>query len=69
MIQSNCRKKMYHMEYFNTKRFLFLVPSNKCNEEFDKIDKYISLLNKSGIGTFIEKERKTLVDMDIILII
>ena len=58
MIQSNCRKKMYHMEYFNTKSFLFLVPSNKCVEEFDKIDKYISLLNRSGIGTIIEKERK-----------
>lgn len=58
MIQSNCRKKMYHMEYFNTKKFLFLVPSNKCVEEFDKIDKYISLLNRSGIGTIIEKERK-----------
>ena len=46
------------MEYFNTKRFLFLVPSNKCIEEFDKIDKFISLLNKSGIGILIQKEKK-----------
>ena len=28
---------MYHMEYFSTKRFLFLVSSNKCNEELTKI--------------------------------
>ena len=46
------------MEYFSTKRFLFLVSSNKCNEEFDKIDKFISILNKSGIGIFIENEKR-----------
>ena len=58
MIQSNWRKKMYHMEYFNTKRFLFLVPSDKCNEELTKIDKFISILNKSGIGIIIKNEKK-----------
>lgn len=46
------------MEYFNTKRFLFLVSSTNCNEEFEKIDKFLSLLNKSGIGKIIEKEKK-----------
>lgn len=42
------------MNYFSTKRAIFIVPSNKCNEEFKKIDKYIELLNKSGIGEIIE---------------
>ena len=46
------------MNYFNTKRFGFLVSSNECNEEFDKLDKFIGILNKSGIGILIEKERK-----------
>lgn len=36
------------MEYFSTKRFLFLVSSNKCNEEFAKI----------GIGIIIENKKK-----------
>ena len=46
------------MEYFNTKRFLFLVPSNKCVEELEKVDQFISLLNKSQIGKIIKKEQK-----------
>jgi len=46
------------MNYFNTKRFCFLVSSHKCNEEFDKLDKFVGILNKSGIGILIEKERK-----------
>ncbi len=46
------------MEYFTIKRFLFLVPSNDCYEELEKIDKFINLLNKSGIGKIIEKEQK-----------
>lgn len=46
------------MEYFSTKRFLFLVSSNKCNEELAKIDKFILILNKSGIGIIIENEKK-----------
>ena len=46
------------MEYFTIKRFLFLVPSNDCDEELEKIDKFINLLNKSGIGKIIEKEQK-----------
>ena len=43
------------MEYFNTKRFLFIVPSVKCCEEFDKIDKFLKILNRSGIETIIKK--------------
>ena len=43
------------MEYFSIKRCFFIVPSDKCNEEFEKIDKYIGILNKSGIGQIIEK--------------
>ena len=43
------------MEYFNTKRPIFIVPSMKCCEEFDKIDKFIKILNKSGIGMIIKK--------------
>ena len=30
------------------------MPSNKCYEEFEKIDKFIEILNKSGIGKIIE---------------
>ena len=46
------------MEYFTIKRFFFLVPSKNCVEEFKKIDKFIEILNKSGIGKIIEYEQK-----------
>ena len=46
------------MEYFNTKRPIFIVPSNKCCEEFDKIDKFLKILNKSEIGSIIKKVQK-----------
>lgn len=46
------------MSYFTTKRALFLVPSNRCCEEFEKIDKFLSILEKSGVGKIIEKEKK-----------
>lgn len=46
------------MEYFTTNRFLFLVSSKKCLEEYEKIDKFIGILNKSNIGNLIEKEIK-----------
>lgn len=42
------------MNYFNIKRTIFIVPSNKCCEEYEKIDKFIEILNKSGIGKIIE---------------
>ena len=48
------------MEYFTIKRFFFLVPSNDCVEEFKKIDKFIEILNKSGIGKIIEYEQKNI---------
>ena len=51
---------MYHMNYFTIKESIFIVPSNKCNEEFRKIDKYIELLNKSGIGQIIENTQKVI---------
>ena len=46
------------MEYFNTKRPIFIVPSNKCCEEFDKIDKFLKILNKSEIGPIIKKVQR-----------
>ena len=46
------------MEYFTTNRFLFLVSSKKCLEEYEKIDKFIGILNKSNIGNLIEKKIK-----------
>lgn len=48
---------MYHMNYFIINRSLFIVPSKQCCEEYDKIDKFIGILNKSRIGEIIEKEQ------------
>lgn len=45
------------MNYFNINRSFFIVSSNKCNEEFKKIEKFISILNKSGIGNLIKDEQ------------
>ena len=42
------------MEYFNIKRSLFIVPSEKCNAEFEKIDKFMCFLENSGVGKIIE---------------
>ena len=47
---------MYHMNYFNIEKPIFLVPSNTCYEEFEKIDKFLDILNKSRIGYLIEKK-------------
>ena len=41
------------MNYFTTKRSFFLVPSNKCNEEFEKIDNFLKILEKSNVGNLI----------------
>ncbi len=46
------------MDYFTIKRTFFVVPSNNCCEEYKKIDKFIEILNKSGIGKIIENEQK-----------
>ena len=48
------------MEYFTIKRPIFLVPSNTCYEEFKKIDKFMMILEKSGIGRLIEDKSKKL---------
>ena len=42
------------MNYFSIKRPIFIVPSEKCNVEFEKIDKFMILLEKSGVGKIIE---------------
>lgn len=42
------------MGYFNIKRPIFIVPSEKCYVEFEKIDKFMNLLEKSGVGKIIE---------------
>lgn len=47
---------MYHMNYFTIKRTFFLVYSNEVLEEFAKIDKFMLLLEKSGVGKILEKE-------------
>lgn len=46
---------MYHMSYFTIKKTIFLVYSNEVLEEFNKIDKFMLLLEKSNIGKFLEK--------------
>lgn len=43
------------MNYFTIKRAIFIVSSNKCCEEYRKIDKFIEILNKSGVGKVIKK--------------
>ena len=42
------------MSYFTIKRSFFLVSSSRCDEEFQKIDKFMELLEKSGVGKIIE---------------
>lgn len=42
------------MEYFSIKRAIFIVPSEKCNVEFEKIDKFMIFLEKSGVGQIIK---------------
>ena len=48
------------MNYFNIKRSIFIVSSDKCIEEYEKIDKFIEILNKSGIGKLIENTQKNI---------
>lgn len=45
------------MNYFTTIKSFFIVPSLEVYEEFEKIDKFIDILNKSEIGNLIEKEQ------------
>ena len=46
------------MGYFNIKRSLFIVPSKKCNAEFEKIDKFMAFLEKSGVGKILENVKQ-----------
>lgn len=48
------------MNYFNTKRPIFIVPSNKCYKEYEKIDKFIEILNKTGIAKIIKSVQKNI---------
>ena len=48
------------MNCFSIKRPIFIVSSNKCIEEYAKIDKFIEILNKSGIGKLIENAQKNI---------
>ncbi len=41
------------MGYFNIKKTLFIVPSKNCNEDFEKIDKFMIFLENSGVGKII----------------
>ena len=49
---------MYHMNYFTIKKTFFLVSATTCCEEFEKIDKFMSILEKSGVGKILEKTYK-----------
>ena len=42
------------MEYFIIKKPLFIVPSKKCSVEFEKIDRFMNLLEKSDVGKIIK---------------
>ena len=41
------------MSYFSIKRSLFIVPSQNCYVEFEKIEKFMIFLNNSGVGKII----------------
>jgi len=42
------------MKYFSIKRPIFIVPSEKCCVEYEKIDKFMKLLEESGVGNIIK---------------
>jgi len=46
------------MKYFSTKCALFVVPSKRCNEEFQKIAFFMELLEESNVGKIIERAYK-----------
>ena len=46
------------MNYFTIKKSFFLVPSSKCYEELEKIDKFMSILEKSGVSKLLRKTYK-----------
>ena len=54
MIQYFCLESWYHMNNFTIKRTIFQFPSATCCKEYEKIDKFIDILQKSGINQIIE---------------
>ncbi len=46
------------MSYFTIKKSFFLVSSSICVEEFQKIDKFFNILEKSGVGDIIYETYK-----------
>ena len=46
------------MDYFTIKSSFFLVSSTQCDEEFKKIDKFMKLLENSGVAKYIEYVNK-----------
>lgn len=42
------------MSYFTIKKSFWLVPLNRCDEEFEKIDKFMEFLERSGVGKILE---------------
>lgn len=46
------------MEYFTIKRQLFLVPQMNMIEEYKKIDKFMLILEKSGVAKIIENVKR-----------
>jgi len=46
------------MKYFTIKRQLFLVPHAKIVEEYEKIDKFMQILEKSGVAEIIKSVKQ-----------
>ena len=46
------------MKYFTIKRQLFLVPHAKIVEEYKKIDKFMQILEKSGVAEIIKSVKQ-----------
>ena len=42
------------MSYFTINKPIFIVPSEKCNADYEKIDIFMKLLEDSGVGKIIE---------------
>lgn len=58
MIQYFCLESWYHMNNFTIKRSFFQTPSTKCYKEFEKIDKFVEILQKTEINKIIENVNK-----------
>lgn len=58
VIQYFCLESWYHMDNFTIKRTFFQIPSTKCCKEFEKIDKFIKILQKSNIDKIIKNVNK-----------